>query len=221
MKPTGLPTPSLSHFCKADFLQIYPPSEDTFLMLDTLELEADWISSQVHPTIAAEIGTGSGCILAFLGQLFPNVLLIGSDVNRRACEATCKTLLHNSIGLGSAVQMEFLDGFSIGAGGEGKIDLLVFNPPYVPSEDCDFYENPLDLACLGGDSRGRKVIDKFIARLDAVLSSKGVGYLLLMHQNDPLDVALQLEKRGFHPEIVNKRRAGIELLYLMKIVRKL
>ncbi|KAG1715797.1 hypothetical protein ID866_1373 [Astraeus odoratus] len=51
------PTPDLSHLTKEDKIHVYDPAEDTFLLLDGLEQEADVLRGQ-RPLICLEIGTG-------------------------------------------------------------------------------------------------------------------------------------------------------------------
>jgi hypothetical protein len=37
-------------------MQVYEPAQDTFIVLDALEKERDWLLSEVKPMIVLEIG---------------------------------------------------------------------------------------------------------------------------------------------------------------------
>lgn len=49
------PTPDLSHLTDAIYQNVYEPSDDTFLLLDALELEKDFLLS-LNPSICLEVG---------------------------------------------------------------------------------------------------------------------------------------------------------------------
>jgi release factor glutamine methyltransferase len=57
-----IPTPSLSHISKADYEHVYEPAEDTFVLLDALEADADVLKSGAlggasrKPRLCVEIG---------------------------------------------------------------------------------------------------------------------------------------------------------------------
>lgn len=53
-----IPTPKLDHFTREDYKKIYEPSEDTFLFLDTLEEQKDFILNEIDPQLIVEIGFG-------------------------------------------------------------------------------------------------------------------------------------------------------------------
>ncbi|KAJ1719306.1 S-adenosylmethionine-dependent methyltransferase, partial [Coemansia erecta] len=63
----GLPTPDTSHLRDPQFASVYEPAEDTYLLLDALENDLARLHAR-RPTICVEIGSGSGCVSAFLGQ---------------------------------------------------------------------------------------------------------------------------------------------------------
>lgn len=50
-----IPTPSLSHLSKEDFTRIYEPAEDTFILLDALEADAERLRRD-KPRLVVEIG---------------------------------------------------------------------------------------------------------------------------------------------------------------------
>lgn len=53
-----IPTPDLSHIPKEYYEDVYEPAEDTFLLLDALEQDAESLRS-MRPLISLEIGYDS------------------------------------------------------------------------------------------------------------------------------------------------------------------
>lgn len=68
-----IPTPSLSHLTREDYRKVYEPAEDTFILLDALEQDAERLSGSaggsMRPRLCLEIGSGSGCVSAFVSQI--------------------------------------------------------------------------------------------------------------------------------------------------------
>lgn len=158
------PTPSLSHFTRKDYLHIYEPQEDTFLLLDALEQELPALAL-LNPTLVLEVGyflnlsrSGSGCVSAFLGGLLPRSVLMATDINADACTGTLETCARNNRTIDS-IRSDLGAGFQ--ARLEGLVDVLVFNPPYVVTAPSEVGSHCIDAAWAGGIN-GRQVIDRFM-----------------------------------------------------------
>lgn len=91
----------------------------------------------------------------------------------------------------------------------GKVDILLFNPPYVvtPSEEVLSRVNEVQAWCINphsysvgflfqvgstgieaawaGGERGREVTDRFLPAVVQLLSDKGLFYLITIAENDP------------------------------------
>ncbi len=210
-----LPTPSTSHL---SFQCIYEPAEDSFLLLDCLssEAEAQFLRARfaaVKPCpIILEVGTGSGVVVAFsvanseaiLGR--GDVIGLGTDINGFACRATEATVAKAFEG--KSVQSSiFLDCLMADLSSPMKpsmVDILIFNPPYVPTADppsapiCDMYHSKqdgpgtfleesrlLELSYAGGKD-GMEVTNRLLEQLPHLLTpQRGVAYILLCAQNQP------------------------------------
>lgn len=218
-------TPSTSHITAAEFEDVYEPAEDSFLLLDALEKDMDVIRSR-QPLVCVELGSGSGIIISALGKLVQsNSHCIAVDISSVACQLTKRTALANNANV-DVLNMNLLASIK-----DHSIDLLVFNPPYVPSrldKDCD--ERQLEQECVesssdnlirtwAGGVNGREVIDLVVEEIDRVLAPNGTFYFLLLKENKPNEIIKDLKMRKFKAEIFMERRIIGEHLVILKIVK--
>lgn len=239
-----LPTPSTSH---VSFDTIYEPAEDSYLLLDTLSsgAETSWLRQRFSSTtdcpLLVEIGTGSGVVLAFLAAhaktIFgrEDITAVGVDVNARACAATDETVSRAISEQESAtLYLGSLCSDLTSSILHGSIDVLIFNPPYVPTEELpilpgngidgkigfDTDSHLLSLSYAGGVD-GMATTYRLLEALPTVLSRRGVSYVLLCAQNKPDEVKIfvttvlrmQVETVGTSGKV-----AGWEKLQILRIV---
>ena len=146
---------SLDHLDSADYQRVYEPSDDTFLLADALSADAAMLRGRT-PTLCVELGSGSGAVITHLGSLLPphSTALLATDVNPAAAAATRATGAANA----QRVEVGLMD--LVSALRPGMVDVLVFNPPYVPtsSEELTEAEGSRDIsAAWAGGVRGREV----------------------------------------------------------------
>ncbi|OMP85992.1 eRF1 methyltransferase catalytic subunit MTQ2 [Diplodia seriata] len=243
-----LPTPSTSH---VPFDRVYEPAEDSFLLLDTLSApgETQFLTQRFRRSAApavVEVGSGSGVVLAFVVRHAATILgradalALAVDISQFACRATCDTL-HAARAPDAAV---FLDAVNADLGlalRPGSVDVLIFNPPYVPTpalpdrQKHDAYNRPsaqpsfeqdsylLELAYAGGRD-GMETTDRLLLQLSDLLHpAHGVAYILLCAQNKPRLVQERVRAwgRAWTAELVGSsgKQAGWEKLQILRIAR--
>ncbi|KXJ95855.1 methyltransferase domain-domain-containing protein [Microdochium bolleyi] len=248
-----LPTPNTSH---VPYERIYEPAEDSFLLLDTLSSESEktFLQSHFHngpAPFVVELGPGSGVVISFVnahaGLIFgtPAVLTAAIDVNGHACVATAETARKASIEH-KATAGRFLDPVQGNLSAplrKNSVDVLIFNPPYVPTPELprqpgqedhevivDKDKKPtfdddsylLSLSYAGGRD-GMETTDRFLEDLPHVLSPRGCCYLLLCAQNKPEEVKERVRSFGaeWKAETVGSsgKTAGWEKLQVVRIWR--
>jgi release factor glutamine methyltransferase len=143
-------TPTYSSLTKAVLKNVYEPSEDTFLLLDALEAELSHLK-QMKPSIAWEIGCGSGLAITFLAKYLDNAQIMSffaSDVNMNACSATDKVARENNVSV-NIINCDLL--LSVLPRLSNSIDILIFNAPYVVTETSEIgHYSDLSAAWAGG-----------------------------------------------------------------------
>mmetsp|Transcript_24998 Transcript_24998/g.67059 ORF Transcript_24998/g.67059 Transcript_24998/m.67059 type:complete len:229 (+) Transcript_24998:241-927(+) len=211
--------PNLDHLSSADYEHVYEPSDDTFLLVDALAADAAMLRSR-RPAVCLELGSGSGAVITHLGSLLPphSAALLASDVNPTAAATTRATGAANSL----QIEVGLMDLLS--ALRPGTIDVLVFNPPYVPTstEELREAEGTRDIsAAWAGGVRGREVLDRLLPTIGAALSPAGLFYLLGVAENEPEEIARLLEaQHGLHGELIAQRRAQNERLWVWRFSRE-
>jgi release factor glutamine methyltransferase len=201
-------TPTTSHISKQDFEHLYEPGEDTFLLLDTLEEQLPKILN-LDPIFCLEIGSGSGLPITHLGQLIgPNCIYHTTDINPFACLKTTQTGFHNKVVIDS-INTKFTQGIRI------QYDVVLFNPPYVVTENIA-KSNDIEAAWAGGID-GREVIDVFIRLVGKVVRKGGLLYLVCVNENKPQEIIdLMVDFEGSD---VKYRVVGWEGLHVLEFTK--
>ncbi|GMS99576.1 hypothetical protein PENTCL1PPCAC_21751 [Pristionchus entomophagus] len=208
-----LPTPSY-RLTDQQKESVYDPAEDSFLLMDAIESELEVIKSS-SPLIALEIGIGSGVISAFLAKSLPSVSLLslGTDVNRDACEAATTTARKNGVRV-EVVRCDLASAFLSRLA--ESIDILLFNPPYVPTDEMEVDASDLS-RCWAGGARGISTLQRLLPQVTELLRIGGLFYVVALKENG-IDQLLKHNER-LRGSIVMERRAGIEYLYILKFER--
>jgi len=216
-----IPTPDLSHLTQQDYEHVYEPAEDTFLLLDAIEEEADELK-QLHPLVCLEIGSGSGCVSAFIGGILgPSAALyLCTDINTHASRSTLVTGRQNKVPLESMVASLALPLLSRL---KHSVDILLFNPPYVPTvtDEVDSAQGTADIeGSWAGGTDGMQVTDVFLHTVEDLLSAKGQFYLVAVKENNIPDICSRMsDYHGLQSKIIMQRRAGREHLCVVRFFR--
>lgn len=156
---------------------VYQPSEDTFLLIDT-------VKDMPYVRKAVEVGSGSGLVSVALTQ--KSEYLVSTDIDLNSCYATLEWLhKYNKRANTDVVCCDLLSPFREGSG----FDLIVFNPPYLPDECLR------DVSIFGGE-HGVDISLKFLQQACRMLSCSGKILLVISSVSDLKrlwDVASKLE----------------------------
>lgn len=214
-----------------DYSLVYEPAEDSFLFLDMFESlkETNYFINKRFRSkspLVLEIGSGSGIISTFvkMHDIIPNSFHIASDINTNCNIKTMETLKHNApqtFGQFDTLKSDLVTSFK-----DNTIDVLFFNPPYVPSEDIpdlpadSANDTWLDLALIGGKD-GMIITNKLLLDLDRVLTIDGEAYILFCARNNHREVVESFNTRfpNFNVEQIIFRKCGWEELCIYRFTK--
>lgn len=106
------------------------PEQDTEVLVETALEELKRRGLGEVPLRILDLCTGSGCILLSLLHELRNVGGLGTDLSEEALEAARE----NAVRLGLQERAAFRQGDLWEPVGDERFDLIVSNPPYVPTE---------------------------------------------------------------------------------------
>ena len=142
-----------------------------------------------------DIGTGSGCILLSILKELDFSRGVGIDISTKAI----KTAQINSKNLNLFNQSKFKV-FDISKFNVGKYDLIVSNPPYIPSKDIKNLSKDIinyePLVALNGGLDGLDLIRKVIYKSNSLLKRNGL-LAIEIGFNQYLKVSSLLKQYGF------------------------
>ncbi|HYG91675.1 MAG TPA: peptide chain release factor N(5)-glutamine methyltransferase [Azospirillum sp.] len=193
---------SLELSLNADTLDPRPDTETI------VEAALEAIPDRAAPLRVLDLGTGTGCILLALLAELPNATGLGIDVSEGAVEAAAGNARRN--GLGDRAR------FRVGNWGKGlteRFDLVVSNPPYIPSSDIPSLDPEVrehdPLRALDGGADGLDAYRAIAAQLPDLLKPQAIA-ALEVGEGQAADVAALLEARGIRVTGVFRDLAGIE-----------
>ena len=132
---------------------------------------APWLDAGAAPRIL-ELCTGSGCIAAACAFAFPRAEVVATDISAAALHVAERNI--RRLGLSARVRLLHGDLF---AGAEGPFDLIISNPPYVPSASCrslprEHRHEPRLALEAGAD--GLAIADRILAAVPSCLTPSGL-----------------------------------------------
>jgi release factor glutamine methyltransferase len=180
-----------------DPAQVYAPEADTFLLLRAAQAE-------VRPADRVlEVGTGSGTVAAGLPK---TVRVLATDINPHA--AACA----REKGL-DVIRTDLFSGL------RGSFDLILFNPPYLPTQPEERIDDWLEYALDGGPT-GREAIGRFAGMVGTILAPNGRILLLVSSLTGLPEVSAIFEKFGYRVSVFAEEPVEDEMLYVLRIARR-
>ena len=209
-------TPDISHLVSEDYLEVYEPAEDTFLFLDALQADCQFLRSK-RPKVCLEIGCGSGVVSTFAAKMLGSeTFYLCTDINEKAVDITRRTANQNSVLL-NPILMNLAGALLQRL--QSSVDLLLFNPPYVVTPPEEVGSTGIEASWAGGID-GREVINRFLHQVPNLLSDVGVFYLVVIKENKPEDIGLILSACNLSMKTVLSRRSGPEYLSVLRFTRQ-
>ena len=136
--------------------------------------------TRVGKAVVYEVGTGSGCISVSVAKNFDNCRIYASDISTEALKIASGNAAKNDV----SEKIEFLLGHDLKPfrdAGAPQADLVVSNPPYVPTAELQNLEPEVrdyePTIALDGGPDGLDVIKRFIDQAPGTMS---VGGTLLL-----------------------------------------
>ncbi len=186
------------------------PRPETELLV---ERAIAWLQAHPENNRAADIGTGSGCIATALAYNVPSLRLSATDISLSALEMARR----NAVRHGVAERIDFLclDLFPA----EGEYNLIVSNPPYIPSSKLRklpiFGREPT--LALDGGADGLDVIRRLIGQAPERLLPGGLLLMEIEAAKGPAMLSLAFD--AFHKADIHlhKDLAGLERILEVQV----
>jgi len=193
-KESGENRPSLAD--RRDVETVYQPAEDSRLLAETA------IEGVDSDMLVLDVGTGSGYVADRL-QTETGAAVAGSDLNPDAVRQAGRTV--------PVVRGNLLAPFRA-----NSFDVVVCNPPYLPTPPDQEWGDWMEHALSGGDD-GRAVVEPFLDDVGRVLVPDGVAYLLVSSLTDPDAVRAVATDAGLQTETVAEESHPFERLLVLRL----
>ncbi|WP_126661416.1 HemK2/MTQ2 family protein methyltransferase [Haloterrigena salifodinae] len=181
---------------------VYQPAEDSHLLADAA---CENLADADEGSVVLEVGTGSGYVAGRIDDETP-ARVIAADLNPHAVRQAREAGLE-------AVRADLVAPFA-----DGALDAVVFNPPYLPTDPDNEWDDWMERALSGGED-GRAVIDPFLADIGRVLAPDGSVYLLVSSLTGVDEVVEAAGEHGFSAAAVADESFPFETLTVLELFR--
>ena len=120
----------IQEFMKLKFLvtkDVLIPQPDTEILVEEI---LNILSNVENPTVL-DLCTGSGAIAISIAKYIPNVKVVATDISKKALEIAKQNAKLNGV----TNNIEFLESNLFNKINGKKFDVIVSNPPYIPTSD--------------------------------------------------------------------------------------
>jgi release factor glutamine methyltransferase len=189
---------------------VYQPAEDSALLA---RAAVDAVSDADR---VLDVGTGSGWVAARVASE-TGATVVASDLNPHACREARERArtLETDGGRGfDVVAADLVSPFRTDA-----FDAVLFNPPYLPTDPDNAWDDWMERALSGGES-GRDVIEPFLDSVGRVLAPGGRVLLLVSSLTGYETVLDYARERGFSTEKAVEESYPFETLTVVSMVGK-
>lgn len=184
---------------------VYLPAEDTFILADNLIIsEGDRV---------LEIGTGTGLVALYAAKIAKYV--VATDINPWAVKCA-----KDNVEMNKTHNVEVRCGNLFQPLKNEKFDLILFNTPYLPTEEYEKKDDYLNAAWDGG-ADGRKIIDLFLEDVKDHLKDDGRVQLVQSSLSNIKKTLYKLEEKGFETvQTASERLFFEEIVVITGYIKK-
>ena len=168
---------------------VYEPAEDSFLLADNIHVS--------HGDRVLDVGTGCGIQGVVAAKTAAEVISVDLNPSAIYC-ARRNAFLNNVYSKMCFLLGDLLDSLDSAA----KFDIILFNAPYLPSDNLED-DSFLALAWNGGRN-GRMVIDRFINQVPNHLCDLGRILLVQSSLAGINETASAFKSHGFEISVVDE-----------------
>ncbi len=181
---------------------VYPPSDDTFLIMDHVDLTGR--------ERVLDVGTGTGILAIFAALKGCHVVAV--DVSKKAiANARLNAKINNVVDLIDFVCCDLMTPFRSTC----NFDVVMMNPPYLPS-----YGHPkVNSHLWSGGKSGIELTMRAISQLSGVLKRGGRFYFVTSTLSKYQVLLSRLSSLSFIVHIKAKKRFWFEEILLVEAIK--
>jgi release factor glutamine methyltransferase len=172
---------------------VYDPAEDSFLLLETLHTDSN--------DTVLELGTGCGLIALDCARRGSHVVC--TDINPFAVQLTRRNIKRNQPLLRGSIEIRQGNLFSVLHEKE-LFNVIVFNPPYLPTKKQEKIGGWFDIATDGGRN-GLRVTRRFLQDFEKHLFNNGRAYFIFSSLSNRSALERYLKNKRLPSCIVARR----------------